>query len=128
MITLAELTQAAIEAKDFRREKQAMAAVAYMEANGLTEATAIGHYGVQSIQRGTKVRLKAGAAVRSTHPKYRGVGYDNPKTRTLNVFDVYTGYVDYHKIDRAQVRNPEVVWVGTGGYWFYTDINNVEFI
>ncbi len=128
MITLAELTKLAVEATDYRREKQAIGAVKYMEDNGIDTALAVGNFGLQDIAKGTIVRLKAGARVTSTHPKYRGVGYDNPKTRSLKVNKVYAGHIDYHVIDKTHVRNPEVVWVGTGGYWFYTDINNVEFI
>ena len=129
MITLDEVTEIAILAMDFRTEKQAIKAVEYMEANGLDSAVAVGHYGLQSIPKGTRVRLKAGSTFWSTHPKFRGQGRQtNERARYLTVFDVHNGYIDYTNIGRAEVRNPEIVWVGAGSYWFYADINDVEIV
>jgi hypothetical protein len=127
MITLAELTKLAVETSDFRTEKQAIKAVEFMEQNGLTEAIAVGLYGLQEIPKGTRVCLKAGAKFRSTHPKYRGNGpHINGRARYFTVFDTYKGYIDYHNAGRAEISNPEIVWVGSDGYWFYADINDVE--
>jgi len=129
MVTLDQLTEIAIQASDYRGETQAMAAVSYMERNGLTKAVAVGNFGMQSLPTGMRVRLKAGATFRTTHPKLRGKGpHINQRVRYFSVHDVYQGWIDYHNHDHTNVRNPEVVWVGANGYWFYADINDLEFV
>ncbi len=149
MITLEALLETALHAEEVYNERKALFGpgtvdkqrndarqrmelatfcAEQMELAGITEAQSFGPFGLQDIERGTKVRLKAGARVRSTHPKYRG-GYNNPRTRTLNVFDVYKGYANPNAHHRdPSLRHAEIVWVGTGGYWFYASINDVEII
>ena len=71
------------------------------------------------IQRGDRVCIKAGAEIRTTHPK-------GPRTSArayyVTVHDVSPGY----DCPGYAIRKPEIVWVGSGSYWFYTDMENVE--
>jgi hypothetical protein len=115
---------------DARREmEEALFCAEQMELTGIAEVQSFGPFGLQAIDRGTRVRLMANAKVRTTHPKYRGKGYENPRARTVEVFDVHKGYAnpDDHRRD-SSLRHAEIVWVGTGGYWFYASINDVELI
>ncbi|MNR87627.1 hypothetical protein D3C71_1309430 [compost metagenome] len=116
------------ERNDARRNMElAEFCAAEMERAGITNAKAFGPFQEFKLVRGDKVRLKAGAKVRSTHPKYRGVGYINPKTRTVEIFDTHEGYANPNAHHRdPSLRHPEIVWVGTGGYWFYADFNDIE--
>ncbi len=130
MITLAEVTKIAVEAFDYPTEKQATAVVDFMEKHGLTEAIAVGNYGLQEIPKGTRVRLKAGAHFTSTHPKYRGNSpHINTKPRYFTVHTSFKGYIDYTSTsNKGVIRNPEIRWVGSGSYWFGADINDVEIV
>lgn len=109
--------------------EQALICAAEMQKAGLTEATAFGPFGLQTIAKGTKVRLKKGAQIRSTSPKYRGCYSENSRARMIEVYRVAEGFATPYPIaDYNNFRHPEVVWVGSGGYWFWASINDVELV
>lgn len=113
---------------DARRDMDIALFVAeHMIKAGVTETTAYGPYSDFKLVRGNTVRLKAGAKIRSTHPKYRNTGYVNPRARNIEIFDMHEGYANPHAHHRdVDLRHPEIVWVGSGGYWFYADLTDVE--
>jgi hypothetical protein len=73
------------------------------------------------IQPGNLVKIKKGARVSTTHPKG---SYECRRSYIFKVHDVYPGYDDSHY--SGAVRTASVHWVGTGSYWFWTDMENVE--
>jgi hypothetical protein len=96
---------------------------------GKAETLSFGPFGLQTIAKGTKVRLKKGAKIRSTSPKYRGKYSENARARMIEVHRVAEGFASTRDFSGyEQVRHPEVVWVGSGGYWFWVSINDIELV
>lgn len=120
--------QAALGQNVYEHRRAANAAIlcaAWMEKRGIASLSCVGPFGTRP-QRGQKVRIKAGAHVHSTCHKLNRV---NARPYTVTVFDCYEGYAgpDYSTGDE-KVRNPEVHWAGSSGYWCWTSIENVEFV
>ena len=106
--------------------EHALEAAAWMEGAGLTEAVYAGPFGPALPPRGSKVRLRRGAEVLSTHPKVKRavLGRD----LVVNAHSINSGFIDMTaRVGRNEqrVRNPEVHWAGSGGYWRWTDANNI---
>lgn len=74
------------------------------------------------IQPGDRIRILKGTRIRTTHPKGP---YNCTRTYTVTVHCIYPGY-DGNEYRKFPARKPEVCWVGSGSYWFYTDMDNVE--
>lgn len=96
----------------------ALAAAAWLERAGLREARFVGPFGGPLPQKDQRVRIRRGALVRDARGKARTSG----RSQTILVHRVRKGWID---LDRT-VHNPEVVWAGAGGYWRWTDANDVE--
>jgi len=95
----------------------------YMEKHGIRETRSIGPFSEVKPQAGQRVRIKAGAEIRSTSNRLcRTLG----RAYTVTVNRVGEGHAwEEHRIE---VRNGEVTWVGAGGYWCWTDVANVEIV
>lgn len=77
-------------------------------------------------KRGDDVTIAKGAIVHSTHPKIPSEGIEQKRRQTVLLHDLKCGFVDtWHGI---RVQDVEVLWAGTGGYWKWTSLNNVESI
>jgi hypothetical protein len=116
--------------KAYELMNKALACAAWMEKQGINEIANVGPFMSIKAERGVKVRIKKGAEIRSTDPKYKG-GKIAVKPFQVTVFDVFDGYLD--TMSRGTPREPEIVqakveWVGTHGYWHWTDANNVELV
>lgn len=75
-------------------------------------------------EKGDQVVIKSGAVTRSTHPDPQQAEKTLKRAQTVTVHQVYGGYIDVDKT--ISVKDPEVHWAGTGGYWRWTLLNNVE--
>lgn len=120
------------ERNDARRlVSKAMAAAVHMEQNGIESAVAVGEFCTVKLNKGDRVRIKAGAKIWGTHPQYRNGGRHISRSRVVSVWRLDEGYTpaegDVLRHTHA-LRNPQVCWVGTGGYWFYADVNDVEIL
>lgn len=113
-----------------RRSEQALLCAEWMQANGLTEVEAIGPFGHKDLKRGQKVRIKAGAVIRCFCNEIPACGKAVVRPYTVTVHSADQGWVghDHHIRGRIDVRNQQVHWAGTGGYWRWTDATNVEVI
>jgi hypothetical protein len=96
---------------------------------GCREQKFLGYYEHLSdlpIKRGDRVRILKGAIVYSMRPKGTKAAGRN---FTVTVVSVGCGqnFPEGHpRHDKTYpVRNPEVTWVGSGGYWQSADINDV---
>jgi hypothetical protein len=76
------------------------------------------------IQPKQRVRIRKDSKIRTTHPKGP---YILKRSYIVTVHDVSPGYVS-NDINNIKNRNPEICWIGTGSYWFYTDMENVEVV
>lgn len=114
------------------KAERAMQVAQYMEQRGITEVRSIGPFHEAGPTRGQKVRLKAGALRFSTNPKVPREGEIIPRAFTITVHDTHGGFV-YPERDREHgtditVVNAKVNWVGTGSYWYWVDLNDVEIV
>lgn len=98
-----------------------------MEQNGVAEAAFAGRFATARVAETKRVRIKKGARRFSTHPQVPIDGEIVPRAYTVEIHDVYSGFVDPHRRD-PRIVNGQVHWVGTGGYYFWADINDVELL
>ena len=116
---------------DLRMKAERVMQVAqYMEPRGIAEARSIGPFHEAGPEHGQRVRLKAGARRFSTNPKVPREGEVIPRPYTITVHDTHGGYI-YPERDREHgtditVVNAKVNWVGTGSYWYWVDLNDIE--
>jgi hypothetical protein len=70
---------------------------------------------------GTVVRIKKGTALWSTNPsKHKFMA---GRTYVVTIHDSYPAYGD-----NTEMRFAEVLWAGTGGYWTYAKLDDVEVV
>lgn len=133
------------DARQLRDE--ALMCAQWMEAKGIESLMHVGPFmsapfvherPTWRVLRGRKIRVRAGATIRSLHPS-KGGTIITERARVVTLNDVYSGYVDVSGIHRRtldseretlikSVRQPEVVWAGANGYWCHADLNDVELI
>lgn len=108
----------------------ARSAIRWMEEGNLTEIEQLGPWGSKNIKKGDQVKIKKGTVIFTTHPRFNR---ENPKIAgrdyVVEAHDVYEGYIasGWHSHKRHEaVRNQQVVWAGTGGYWCWVDSKDVE--
>jgi len=94
---------------------------------GVTELAHVGPYHSFEVQRDQIVRIKKGALVFSTHPSFDSNGKVTARHQQVKVHAFDRGYVTTYG-PKPNVVPPFVRWAGTGGYWRWTDLNNVELI
>lgn len=124
----------------YRLANQAETCALWLERFGSGAAVEqIGPFGAKKINKGDKIKIKKGAHLYTTHPKYKrnylpnGETYDKiaGKDYIVEVHSVDNGWAPepghYHDHElHHKVRNQQVHWAGEGGYWFWTDTTNIE--
>lgn len=106
---------------------RAEACAKWMEQQGLTELAHVGPFSsFSSLAKGTEVRIRKGSIVHSTKGEPRTTARD----QVIKVHFSDQGYVDTYAraANDVAVRQPKVTWAGAGGYWRWTDLNNVELL
>ena len=90
----------------------------------------VGPFGPKMPIRGIRVVIRKGARVFGTRPGTPKEGALNTRDRTVTVRDCDRGYVDWSGIRRSgaeyNFRQARVTWAGAGGYWCWTDANNLS--
>ena len=118
------------KAYDLRKKAmEALVCAEWMERHGITEAPMIGPFGNISAERGTKVRIKAGSVINGFGPEFAKGQKIIERPYTVNVHSVEFGYAyspAWTGNRDIEVKNQRVEWVGSGGYWRWTDSSNVE--
>lgn len=99
----------------------------WMEQQGIAALAHVGPFSSFSpLAKGTHVRIRKGSIVHST----KGEPRTTVRDQVIKIHFVDLGYVDNYA--RAEtdvvVRQPRVTWAGAGGYWRWTDLNNVELL
>jgi hypothetical protein len=70
--------------------------------------------------RGQEIKLRKGSVVRSTNPSKKEYTLSrNQKVTVHSYYPPLKGWGDY------PAKNAEVHWAGTGGYWCWTDVENI---
>lgn len=112
------------------RAESAQGAIEFMKEHNLTEVEIIGPFynGLENDPRlnvrGTKIKIKKGALIRSTGPQHNTVAR---RDRIVTLFDFDQGYC-HRSAKFEEYRTAKVTWVGASGYWCYTDLNNIEIL
>jgi hypothetical protein len=112
------------------RRDWALLCAEWLETQPVKAMTAIGPFGEIAFKAGQRVRVKKGAMIHSLHPQ-RKAPYPAGATYTVTLHHVFAGYVhDQSNCFRRDivVQQPKVEWAGAGGYWCWTDPDNVEAI
>ena len=76
-----------------------------------------------TIKNGDRIKVLKGSHIHGTFPGHEKVA---KRSYTVTVFGADVGWntISPHRDDVG--RAPKVCWAGTGGYWHYTDADNVE--
>lgn len=107
----------------YYRSRQAFGVADYMKRHGIAEKRNIGCFQLDSVKVGDMVKLPKGLELKTTHPSIKG---PVKRDRTVKVHRVVEGYTnDLENPLKALVSNPKVEWVGSGGYWYWADIDDV---
>lgn len=107
-----------------RIAEEAMICADYMDRFRIDSLEFVGPFNngkIEEFKRGEAVTVKRGSIVYSTHPKVAHEGKISSQKQTIRVHSTSKGYVYDGNVD-----NGRVTWTGNGGYWFWTDINNIE--
>jgi hypothetical protein len=111
-----------------RREmNEARACAEWMMRNDRAEIANLGPHMTVKLEKGQKVRIKSGSLICGTDSKIPVGGKIFPKAQDIEVHRVVKGYFDYYD-GSPKVVQAAVHWAGPGGYWRWTDLNNVEII
>lgn len=109
-----------------QRAEAAVRCAAWMERMGLQSARWVGPFGDVENLRGARVLVKAGSRVFGTGSIPRE-GLITGRANWVKVHSYNQGFTSDPGIwqNRPEVRQPEITWAGSGGYWRWTDLNNV---
>lgn len=123
----AEIFQEMMEGASINLKSNLNACVQWMKDNNLESCRNVGPFNLENHVKGDIVKIRKGARVYSTSPSFTSDGKVTKRCQTVTVARTSKGFVDYnHSSRHPTVRNAEVHWAGSGGYWHWTDINNVE--
>lgn len=130
MYTIERLAEIASSNKGGPLYYSAIHAIEHMKKMGVTEIERIGpfHAGeIKEVEKGQIVVLKSGSLVKSFNPSKKEFTLSRRHKVRVNRMD--RGFV-YPPEERGRnnIRETTVVWAGTGGYWCWTSIENVEAI
>lgn len=79
------------------------------------------------VRQGQWVRIRKGTIIRST--QIGSPPFVAGRTYVVVVRSLDTGTAEFVHAGRVwPAQNPRVVWVGSGGYWFSADVNDVEVV
>lgn len=103
---------------------------------GSTDGKHVGFHLTDELPRltGKRVRVRAGAEVRTTLPNLAKKRFVLPRSRVVTVHDMDNGMSQlsnddpHNLIYNTHISDPGICWVGTGGYWHYALLADVELI
>lgn len=111
-----------------RLREDALACAAFLESSSkVAQLRHIGTFGPELPKKGDRVLIKRGAVVRSTRPGTPQEGVTLTRNTWVTLHYAHKGFISDSRHDYVEqrIRNPEVGWAGAGGYWRWTDVNNV---
>jgi hypothetical protein len=124
------------ERNDARRQmERAVACAEWMLKCGHAVLSHVGPFGIVAARKNSRARILKGARVFGTGPNIDREGIVLARAQVVTVRSVDCGYVDTESFPirgrdsgASAVRQPRVNWSGTGSYWRWTDITNIEHI
>lgn len=103
--------------------KNALACAVWLDQSSFDSQRFVGPFGTVPFSKGDRVVVAKGALVRSTAPGWPAQGKPLSRQQVVLLHRVSPGFVF-----EDRVTNPSVTWAGAGGYWRWTDANNVTAI
>lgn len=77
------------------------------------------------LKRGMMVTIRKGTVIHTTDAKHRTkVATRTYKVKIDHILPGVMRHINYHQ-ETVDFQNPTVRWVGTGGFWYEVDINDV---
>jgi hypothetical protein len=108
--------------------ESAVCCAGWLEKQPCTSMLFVGPFGPQLPHRGSKVVIRKGSRVFGTNLSMDGVLSVRDQAITVHSSD--RGFVDSSGITRSGpeygFRQAKVTWAGSGGYWRWTEANNVR--
>lgn len=99
--------------------------IAYMQANNIGSAKILGNFLSRTIHlpsKGEQVVIPKGIEVKSTLAK---MNKPNGVKRTVGVHSINRGFI-ISEWGQIRISNAFATWVGSGGYWCHTSLDNIE--
>lgn len=110
-----------------RLESVALRCAEWLEAAGLAEARFVGPFGAETFQTGERVILRKGSRVFGSGPQIPREGLVLTRAQRVSLHRYDPGYcAEYPQGESFDFRQAQVHWAGAGGYWRWTDANNVD--
>lgn len=70
--------------------------------------------------------VHAGTKIRSLHPTSGGI-LTAQRDRRISIHEINSGYIKWDERETVSaIVQPTAMWSGSGGYWNYVDLNDVE--
>jgi len=107
-----------------RRMEDALVCASWMEKAGIAELANAGPFMSKTYSRGRTVLIRKGSRIFGTGSKIPRDGLVSKRGQIVTLHDFNKGYID-RRDATPRVKNGEVQWAGSGGYWRWTDMNNV---
>lgn len=76
------------------------------------------------ILKNTKVILRKGTIVHSTHPQKSE--YTLSRRQTVTVHRYAKEYTNHYSRSVPYLHAAEITWVGTGSYWCWAKVDDIE--
>lgn len=77
------------------------------------------------IKPGMMITIRKGTVIQTTDAKQREkIATKTYKVRVHHILVGVTRHLNYHR-EVVDFQNPRIRWVGTGGYWYDADINDI---
>jgi len=109
--------------------EKALVCAEWLERSGRGSLAYVGPFGTLPFGRGSRVRIRKGAIIRSTKPGTPREGVPAKTTHVVTVHDIHCGFAStWGSLGEEKVRQPAVNWAGDGGYWRWVDANDVEVV
>ena len=107
-----------------------------MEKYGITETENIGCFNTLNVMRGQKVRIKKGAKIRTTDPRFKDGNKIAKKSYVVSVAIVTQGWLTNYPLNKITEEkiigehfyNSSVIFGGSGSYWCHIDFNDIELV
>jgi hypothetical protein len=77
------------------------------------------------VKKGMMVTIRKGTVIHTTDAKQRQkIATKTYKVKIDHTLPGVTRHINYHQ-ETVDFQNPRVRWVGTGGFWYDVDINEI---
>jgi len=110
-----------------RHMEDALACAQWLERQQGGSLERVGPYGGVKIRRGQVIRVARGSLIFSTQSKWPRAGKISIRAQVVKLDRLSEGCVDWSE-GEPRIVQAGAHWPGEGGYWRWTDANNVSVV